>query len=503
MRGPAGKTAVNPSALLAGLFWFLAAAMPAAGQVLSPSEIPFSSVAGAGPPPNQTVNLSQGTTPRNRSWTASASDPWITITPSSGNIYSEVDLLTVSVDTAGLSAGIRTGTVTVTLRDNRGRVRSTSAIVTLNLASASAGSNPLIALVPTVLNFTGVAGGAVPQPQALSITNPGGGSLATKWVSSEPWLTLSSSSLSTTTEKDTINVTADTSGLAAGTYTGLVTITGNAGNSPQQIPVNVTVQSPTVSQPPPSGSSPEGGSATYRASSDFSNVQGHRGWHYQDSMGRPMTWDPGQSLWTGPDSYLMVWNSGSHPGGAIDAVRRWVAPAAGIVQISGTIRDAHAGCGGGVLATIRKGTKLLWEQVVEEGDTTGHAYSLSTAVSRGDALDFVVNRGGDDNNDCDATRFDPTIVHTSTELSAGNAAVVDNSQSVLLAWSPNRESDLQGYKIYYGTSSRNYTVSIDVGKITSYTVNGLSLGRTYYFALKAVDTAGNQSGYSTESTAVR
>lgn len=57
--------------------------------------------------------------------------------------------------------------------------------------------------------------------------------------------------------------------------------------------------------------------------------------------------------------------------------------------------------------------------------------------------------------------------------------------------------DLAGYKVYYGPSSGNYTKSIDVGNITSYTLNNLSTG-TYYIAVTAYDTAGIESGYSNE-----
>jgi len=76
--------------------------------------------------------------------------------------------------------------------------------------------------------------------------------------------------------------------------------------------------------------------------------------------------------------------------------------------------------------------------------------------------------------------------------------------SVTLSWgkpaSNNDGSDLNdlaGYKIYYGTSSNNYTQSIDVGDITSAAISSLSPG-TWCFSTTAYDTAGNESGYSNE-----
>ena len=65
-------------------------------------------------------------------------------------------------------------------------------------------------------------------------------------------------------------------------------------------------------------------------------------------------------------------------------------------------------------------------------------------------------------------------------------------------WSANTESDLAGYKIYYGTFSGNYTQYVDVGNTTEYTQTGLQDGVTYYFASTAYDTAGNESDFSTE-----
>ncbi len=72
------------------------------------------------------------------------------------------------------------------------------------------------------------------------------------------------------------------------------------------------------------------------------------------------------------------------------------------------------------------------------------------------------------------------------------------------SWLPNSETNLTGYNIYYGTSSRNYTDVIDAGLPTPVngriqtTVNNLEEGTTYYFAATAYDSNGNESGYSDE-----
>jgi hypothetical protein len=69
--------------------------------------------------------------------------------------------------------------------------------------------------------------------------------------------------------------------------------------------------------------------------------------------------------------------------------------------------------------------------------------------------------------------------------------------NVTLAWNPNAEADLAGYKIHYGTSSRLYTKHIDVGNVTNYIITNLAAG-TYYFAATAYNTSGIESTYSSE-----
>jgi hypothetical protein len=78
------------------------------------------------------------------------------------------------------------------------------------------------------------------------------------------------------------------------------------------------------------------------------------------------------------------------------------------------------------------------------------------------------------------------------------ASVWVRAEQVTLAWNPNQESDLAGYKIYYGTASGSYAVRRDVQRVTTYTLTGLAAGQTYYFATTAYDTSGDESSYSNE-----
>jgi hypothetical protein len=73
---------------------------------------------------------------------------------------------------------------------------------------------------------------------------------------------------------------------------------------------------------------------------------------------------------------------------------------------------------------------------------------------------------------------------------------------VTLEWDPNTETDLAGYKIYYGTASGSYSTPIPIGLQSTYTITGLEPG-TYYFAVTAFNSDGLESAFSNEvSTAV-
>ncbi len=70
---------------------------------------------------------------------------------------------------------------------------------------------------------------------------------------------------------------------------------------------------------------------------------------------------------------------------------------------------------------------------------------------------------------------------------------------VTLQWDANTETDLAGYKLYYGTAPGVYGSPIVVGKVTTYTLTGVAPG-TYYFAVTAYNNTGVESGFSNEVT---
>jgi hypothetical protein len=66
------------------------------------------------------------------------------------------------------------------------------------------------------------------------------------------------------------------------------------------------------------------------------------------------------------------------------------------------------------------------------------------------------------------------------------AALCASALGASLAWDPNSEAHLAGYKIYYGLSPRQYTQSVDVGNVTTWQIpNSWPGGQTYFFAATA------------------
>lgn len=69
---------------------------------------------------------------------------------------------------------------------------------------------------------------------------------------------------------------------------------------------------------------------------------------------------------------------------------------------------------------------------------------------------------------------------------------------VTLAWDPNPEQDIVGYRLHYGSKPRAYDTTINAGNSTSTTLKGLTPGTTYFCAVTAYNRAGLESEFSSE-----
>ena len=73
-----------------------------------------------------------------------------------------------------------------------------------------------------------------------------------------------------------------------------------------------------------------------------------------------------------------------------------------------------------------------------------------------------------------------------------------------LQWAASSDARVQGYRVYYGTSSRAYVQArgsgLDAGLTPSYVVANLPAGARYYFAVTAYDGSGSESDFSAEAS---
>ncbi len=86
-----------------------------------------------------------------------------------------------------------------------------------------------------------------------------------------------------------------------------------------------------------------------------------------------------------------------------------------------------------------------------------------------------------------------------TMLQVLGLRVTTDGSSVFLVWDHLPSADLAGYNVYYGTVSGQYIQRRSVDKAAnSLTIRALPVGTTYYFAVRAVNAAGEETVFSQE-----
>jgi uncharacterized repeat protein (TIGR02543 family) len=151
-----------------------------------------------------------------------------TVTWSSSNTA----VATVNSST-GLVTGVAAGSVTITATSEG---KSGTATVTVS-------APPALVRSPATMTFEAVQGGSNPTSKTLSISNGGGGTLGWSVTDNVGWLSLAPTSGTSTGETDSVTVSVNISGLAAGTYNATITITAAAPatDSPQTTAVTLRV----------------------------------------------------------------------------------------------------------------------------------------------------------------------------------------------------------------------------------------------------------------------
>ena len=166
---------------------------------------------------------------------------WLGCNPTSGSSTGEHDTIVITYAASSLAVG--SYSTTIKINPTAGTI--TAQTVQVNL-SVTEPPPPAISLNPTTLSSTCVEGKDTPA-RSFEIWNSGGKTLNYSISDNASWLTCSPTTGSSTGEHDAIGVNFTTSGLSPGTYSGTITISASgASNTPQTIPVSVTVTPPEI-----------------------------------------------------------------------------------------------------------------------------------------------------------------------------------------------------------------------------------------------------------------
>jgi large repetitive protein len=202
----------------------------------APSAISFSAQAGAAAPAAQSLTI--GENPAGAvAFTASADQAWITLSATSGTTTGAIS---VGANISGMAAGSYSGHVIVSAAGMTNAPMS----IPVTMVVAAAQTYALTAS-PSALSFSATSGAALPAAQTLTIGDSPASALPFSVSADQTWITLSAASGTTS---GSVQVTANTTGMAAGTYSGHVIISAaGVTNSPMSIPVSVVVAAGTPS----------------------------------------------------------------------------------------------------------------------------------------------------------------------------------------------------------------------------------------------------------------
>ena len=205
-----------------------------ASMNVNPSTLSFNATEGNDAPAAQDatiVNSGKGDV----TWTAATTNDWVTLPSTTGTLQTAATgTVPVEVRHDGLAPGTYKGSVTVT-------APGMEEVVTVNLTVQATA----LQVSPASLSFT-ASEGSTPAAQILSVSNGGSEPLNWSAAADQGWLGLSKTAGAA---PNTVKVTADTTGLAVGNYTGSITFTNQAGGKSVSVAVALNINSATA---PPS-----------------------------------------------------------------------------------------------------------------------------------------------------------------------------------------------------------------------------------------------------------
>jgi uncharacterized protein (TIGR03437 family) len=201
---------------------------------VSPAALTFTQTSGGAAPASKNIDVTSTGSPL--TWTATATTniggTWLSHGPGSGTTPGTIS---VGVSAGTLPAGTYTGQITVVSPGATGSPRIVPVTLTVTAAAA-------ISLNKLALTYTAQQGGAAPAAQTFEVSSTVAGTaftVAATATGGGTWLTATPAS---GVAPGVVTVNVNPQGLAAGTYSGAVTITApGTSNTPQTVSVTLTV----------------------------------------------------------------------------------------------------------------------------------------------------------------------------------------------------------------------------------------------------------------------
>jgi hypothetical protein len=165
------------------------------------------------------------------------------------------------------------------------------------------------------------------------------------------------------------------------------------------------------------------------------------------------------------------------------------------------------------MTAVTVGAAYSFKPTASDADGNTLAYSISNKPSW---ATFNTATGSLTGTPAASGTFSSIIISVSdgtasASLPAFSIVVTPTPGTATLTWvAPTQNTDgsaltdLSGYVIYYGSSADNLNnnISVSSAAATSHTVNGLTKGATYYFAISSVNSSGVVSTLSGVASAV-
>jgi hypothetical protein len=123
-----------------------------------------------------------------------------------------------------------------------------------------------------------------------------------------------------------------------------------------------------------------------------------------------------------------------------------------------------------------------------------------TTAEFGKHYDYLVQRivklAGGKEAESDSAKTDITPKDTFAPAAPTGLHATLAPSSIELTWQQNTESDLGGYRVYRAVGGGAFERIAEVSEIPSYSDHAVEAGKTYHYAVAAIDQSNNESGRS-------